>query len=102
MNSSVHDDNKKTGIFFLCKGSTQGLDGTTLTAEKRYSVSFTAIKKKLCLNLHYNEANSSLFVYGTEIIKYKAKGSDIAAIPLCLGIISEDFSKYNMTKNWID
>ena len=38
---SVHVDNKKKDILILGKGPTQGLDGTTLTAEKLYSINFT-------------------------------------------------------------
>ena len=33
---------------------------------------------------------------GTEIIKFKAKDSEIAATPLCLGNISKDWSVDNM------
>ena len=33
---------------------------------------------------------------GTEIYKFKAKDSEIAAIPLCLGKISKDWSGDNM------
>ena len=39
-----------------------------------------------------------MFVNGTEIIKIKAKDSEIVATPLCLGNISEDFSNSNMKK----
>ena len=35
MSSSVHVDHKKKDILVLDKGPTQGLDGTTLTAEKK-------------------------------------------------------------------
>ena len=42
--------------------------------------------------MHYNRANSYLFVNGTEIIKFKAKDSEIVASPLCLGNISKDWS----------
>ena len=49
-------------------------------------------------SLHYNVANSYLFVNGTEIIKFKAKDSEIVATPLCLGNISKDFSEDNMKK----
>ena len=42
-------------------------------------------RKKFCLSLHYNRANSYLFVNGLEIIKFKAKDSEIVAVPLCLG-----------------
>ena len=48
--------------------------------------------------MHYNGANSHLFVNGTEIVKFKAKYSDIVATPLCLGYISKDWSVDNMKK----
>ena len=48
--------------------------------------------------MHYNGANSYLFVNGTEIIKFKAKDSEIKAYPLCLGNISKDFSVDNMKR----
>ena len=48
--------------------------------------------------MHYNGANSYLFVNGTEITKFKAKGSEIAATPLSLGNISKDWSVDNMKK----
>ena len=34
-----------------------------------YAINFNVTKKKFCLNLHYNEANSYLSVNGTEIYK---------------------------------
>ena len=75
MRPSVYIDNKKNDILILGKDPTQGLDVTTLTAEKLYSISFTEHDKNFCLNLHYSGANSYLFVYGAEIIKFKAKDS---------------------------
>ena len=48
--------------------------------------------------MHYNGANSYLFVNGTEIIKFKAKDSEILAYSLCLGNISKDLSQDNMKK----
>ena len=41
-------------------------------------------------------ANSYLFANNTEIIKFKAKDSNIIATPLCLGNISKDWSVDNM------
>ena len=55
-------------------------------------INFTVTRKKLCLSLHYNGANSYLFVNDTEIDKFKAKDSDTDATPLCLGNISKDWS----------
>ena len=92
MSSSVHVDNKKKYILILGKSPTQGLEHT-ITAGKMYSINFTVTKEKFCLGLHYNGANSYLFVNGTEIYKFKAKDSEIVAAPLCLGNISKDWSK---------
>ena len=66
-----------------------------------YLINFTENNKKFCLSLHYNRANSYLFVNGEEIIKFKSKNSQIVANPLCLGNISKEFSVDNMKKNWI-
>ena len=63
-----------------------------------YSINFIVTKKKFCLSLHYNGANSYLFVDGTEIIKFKAKDSEIVTSPLCLKNISKDWSVDNMKK----
>ena len=97
MSSSAHIDNKKKDILGLGKEPAQGLEHT-LTAEKMYAINFTVTRKKFCLRLHYNEANSSLFVNGTDIYKFKAKDSEIVATPLCLGNISKDWSADNMKK----
>ena len=67
-----------------------------------YSINFTVTKKKFCLSLHYNGANSYLFVNGTEIYKFKAKDSEIVATPLCLGNISKDWSVDNMKKTGLN
>ena len=63
-----------------------------------YSINFTATKKTFCISLHYNRANSYLFVNGTEIMKFKAKDSEIVAKPLCLDNISKDWSTDNVKK----
>ena len=97
MSTSIHIDNKGKDILVLGRGQIQGLE-STLTAEKIYSINFTVTKKKFCLSLHYNGANSYLFVNGAEIIKFKAKNSNIVASPLCLGNISKDWSTDNMKK----
>ena len=59
-------------------------------------------KKKFCLSLHYNRANSCLFVNGTEIYEFKAKDSEIAATPLCLGNISKDWPVDKMKKTGLN
>ena len=89
MSSSTKIDNRKKDILILVKGPTQGLEHT-LSAEKMYSINFTEKDKKFCLNLHYNGANSYLFVNGKEIQKFKAKDSEMVATQLCLRNISKN------------
>ena len=101
MSFSVHIDNKKKDIFFLGKGTTQGLEHT-LTAKIMHSINFTVTKNKFCLSLYYNRATSYLFVNGTEIYKFRERDSEIVTAPLCLGSISEDWSVDNMnTIYWL-
>ena len=95
MSSSTHINNKKKDILVLGKGPTQGLEHP-LTAEKIYSINLTVTNKKICLTLHYNGANSYLFVNGTEIYKFEAKDSESLVGPICLGNISKDWSVDNM------
>ena len=89
----------KKDILILGKGTTQGLEHT-LTAEKLFSINFTKENIILGLSLHYNGANSYLFVNSTEIIEFKAKDSEILAYPLGLENNSKDWSVDQMKKNW--
>ena len=54
--------------------------------------------KKSCLSLHSNRTNSYLFINGIEVVKFKAKDSEINPILLCLGKILKDFSIDHMEK----
>ena len=89
MSSSAHINNKKKDILVLGTGPAQGLEHT-LASAKMYSINFTERNKKFCLSLHYNGANSYLFVNDTEIFRFKAKDSEIVTAPLHLGNISKD------------
>ena len=99
LNSSPHIDNKGKDILILGIGPMQGLGEHSVTAKKMYSINFTKDNTKFCLSLHYNGPNSYLFVNSTEIIKFKAKDSNIIARTLCLGNISKDWSTDNMSKS---
>ena len=87
----------KKDILILGEDPTKRLHDTILTAEKKYLINFAKHGKKFRLSLHYNEANSYLFVNGVEIIKFKAKNFEIKAISLCLGNVS-NVSVNNMKK----
>ena len=102
MSLSVHVDSKGKDILILGRGPKQELGEHSLTSEKMYSVNFTDHREKYRLSLHYNGANSYLFVNGTEIIKFKAKDSEIVATPLCLGNVSKDWSVDNRKDTWLN
>ena len=89
--NSTHANNRARSIVVLGKGFIQGIDGTTICAEKMYSTNFTVDNKKFCLSLHYNGDNSYLFVNGKEIINFQTKYFEIVPHPLCLGGISKGF-----------
>ena len=52
--------------------------------------------------MHYNGANSYLFVNGKEMVKFRAKDSEIVLSPICLGNISKDWSADNMKKTGVN
>ena len=101
MSLSSEIDNKKKYILSLGKGPTQGVGEHSLFAEKMYLIHFTKVNTKFCLSLHYNGANSNLFLNGTEIHKFIANDPEIIPNNLCLGNVSKDFLASNMKTNWI-
>ena len=70
----------------------QGINNTTLYAEKIYSQNFTAENKKFVLSLHYNGDDSYLFVNGKQALKFKAKDDQIIKEILCFGNTSDDWT----------
>ena len=70
----------------------QGINNTTLYAEKMYSQNFTQPSTKFVLSLHYNGDNSYLFVNGKQELKFKAKAESLVREKLCIGNISDKWS----------
>ena len=52
--SLVHSNNKAKNIYAMGDGIVQGINDTTLYAEKTYSQNLTQPSKKIVLSLHYN------------------------------------------------
>ena len=96
MSSFVPVDNKGKDILILGEGPTQGLDGTTLTAEAKYPINFIQSGKRFALSLHYNRSNSFLFVNATKVYQCKAKNSEMKDYALCLGHVSKDLTINNI------
>ena len=97
-NSVAHSNNKANNIFIMGDGFVQGINDTTLYAEKIYSKNFSAVDEKFVLSLHYNGDNSYLFVNGKQELKFKAKDDQILKKKLCLGNLSDDWTALNATK----
>ena len=74
-NSSIHSTNKTQNIYVLGKDFIQGINGTTIYAEKIYKTNFIKHSKKFVLSLHYSGDNSYLFVNGTQELKFKSSVS---------------------------
>ena len=51
----------------------QGINDTTLYAEKVYSQNFSQVSKKFVLSLHCNDDDSYLFVNGQQELKVECK-----------------------------
>ena len=77
MSSSAHANNRANNILVLDKEFIQGVNDTTIYAEKMYSTNFTVTDKIFCLSLHYKGDSSYLFVNDKEIVNFKANESEI-------------------------
>ena len=97
-NSLVHANNKANNIYVMADLFVQGINDTTLYAEKIYSQNFTAANKKFVLSSHYNGDDSYLFVNGKRELKFKTKDDQIVKEILCLGNISDDWTAANSQK----
>ena len=82
MSSSVHATNRANHIYLMGTGLTQGINDTTIYAEKNFYRSFTDFGKKFVLRLHYN---------GRQELKFKAKTDQLVKEKLCLGNLSDQW-----------
>ena len=73
MSFSVHATNRANDIYLMGTGLTQGINDTTIYAEKNFYRNFTDFGKKFMLSLHYNGDDCYLFVNSRQELKFKAK-----------------------------
>ena len=92
MSFSSHATNRLNNIYVLGKDFIQGVNGTTIYAERMYKTDPSVFEKMYVMSIHYNGDDSYLFINGTQELKFKAKDSEIKRNKLCIGNISEDFS----------
>ena len=90
--SSIHATNRANNIYVMGKDFIQGINDTTIYAEKLFHNNFTEFGAKFVLSLHYNGDNSYLFANGRQELKFKAKDDQIINEKLCLGNLSSEWT----------
>ena len=92
MSFSTQATNRANHIYLLGEGLTQGINDTTIYAEKNYWRNFTEHGEKFVLSLHYNIDDSYLFVNGRQVLKFKAKNDQLVKEKLCIGNFSDQWT----------
>ena len=92
MSFSVHATNRANNIYVIGEALVQGINDTTIYAEKNFYRNFTDPDKKSVLSLHYNGDNSYLFVNGRQELKFKEKNNQIIDEKFCLGNLSSEWT----------
>ena len=99
MSFSVHATNRANHIYLMVTGLTQGINDTTIYAEKNFYRNFTDFGKKFVLSLHYD--NSYLFVNGKQELKFKAKTDQLVKEKLCIGNSSDQWTTSESEKTGV-
>ena len=92
MSFSKHATNRANNIYVMGDGLMQGINDTTIYAEKNYWRNVTDPGKKYILSLHYNGDNSYLFVNGRQEFKFKAKYDQLVKEKLCIENLSDQWT----------
>ena len=92
MSFSVHATNRANHIYVLGDGLAQGINDTTIYAEKKYFRNFTEPDVKFVLSLHYNGDDSYLSVNGRQELKFKCKTDQLVKEKLCIGNLSDKWT----------
>ena len=98
MSSSIHATNRANNIYVMGKEFIQGINNTTIYAEKLFHNNFTELEEKFVLSLHYNGDNSYLFANGRQELKFKAKDDQMIDEKLYIGNLSGEWTKSESEK----
>ena len=82
-------------------GLTQGINDTTIYAEKNFYRNFTDFGEKLMLSLHYNDDNSNLFVNDRQELKFKCRTDQLVKEKLCIGNLSDQWTTSESEKTGV-
>ena len=92
MSFSIHATNRANHIYLMGDGLTQGINDTTIYAEKIYFRNFTEPDVRFVLSLHYNSDDSYLFVNGRQELMFKSKTDQLVTEELCIGNLSDQWT----------
>ena len=92
MSFSIYATNRANHIYLMGTGLTQGINDTTIYAEKNFYRNFTDFDKKFVLSLHYNGDTSYSFVNGRQELKFKAETDQLVKEKLCIGNLSDQWT----------
>ena len=98
MSSSIHATNRANHIYIMGEGLIQGINDTTLYAEKNYWRNLTDPGKKYITSLHYNGDDSYVFVNGRQELKFKDKTDQLVKEKLCIGNLSDQWTESESEK----
>ena len=99
MSFSTHANNRANNIYVMGERFIQGINNTTIYAEKKFYINFTDPGKKFIIILHYNGDDSYLFVNGRQELKFKRKTDQLVKEKLCIGNLSDQWTTSEW-KNW--
>ena len=99
--SSIHATNRANNIYVMGKEFIQGINDTTIYAEKLFHNNFTEFGVNFVLSLQYNGDNSYLFANGRQELKFKAKDDQIINEKLCLGNLSSQWTTTESEKTGV-
>ena len=92
MSSSIHATNRANNIYVMGDAFVQGINDTTLYAEKNFYRNFTDSGKRFILSLHFNGDDSYLFVNGRQELKFKTITGHLVKEKLCIGNLSDQWT----------
>ena len=101
MSFSVHATNRANNIYVMGKAFVQGINDTTIYAEKKFYRNFTDPGKKFVLSLHYNGDNNYLFANSRQELKFKAETDELVKENLCIGNLNDQWTASESEKTWL-
>ena len=87
MSFSVHATNRANNMYLMGTGLTQGINDTTIYAEKNFHIIFTDF--------------GYLFVNGRQELKFKAKTDQLVKEKLCIGNLSDQWTTSESEKTGV-